>query len=447
MARMSDLDQALNQAIEQYRRSHPASERLHQQALGVLPGGNTRSVLFFDPFPPYMVRGEGCHLWDADGHRYLDALGEYTAGLYGHSDPAIRAAVSEALHSGLSLSSHTEREGLLARELQRRFPSMELLRFTNSGTEANLIALATATAVTERRKVLVFKGAYHGGVLAFGQGGSPVNVPYEWVVARYNDLEDVRAQVAAHGKDLAAILVEPMLGSGGCIPGEPHFLQGLRALADETGALLILDEVMTSRLSFGGRQSQLGIRPDLTTLGKYFGGGLSFGAFGGRADLMARYDPRRPQAWQHAGTFNNNVLTMAAGLAGLKHVLTAERLDALNRRGDALRTKLNKMLEAQGVPLQLTGLGSLMQLHPLAGPLRSADDLVAADDRVKALMFFELLGRSVYIARRGFIALSLPFGDAECMRLEHAMGEAVNARRGLWPPAAPAPALQRPAGA
>ena len=447
MARMSDLDQALNQAIEQYRRSHPASERLHQQALGVLPGGNTRSVLFFDPFPPYMVRGEGCHLWDADGHRYLDALGEYTAGLYGHSDPAIRAAVSEALHSGLSLSSHTEREGLLARELQRRFPSMELLRFTNSGTEANLMALATATAVTERRKVLVFKGAYHGGVLAFGQGGSPVNMPYEWVVARYNDLEDVRAQVAAHGKDLAAILVEPMLGSGGCIPGEPHFLQGLRALADEKGALLILDEVMTSRLSFGGRQSQLGIRPDLTTLGKYFGGGLSFGAFGGRADLMARYDPRRPQAWQHAGTFNNNVLTMAAGLAGLKHVLTAERLDALNRRGDALRTKLNKMLEAQGVPLQLTGLGSLMQLHPLAGPLRSADDLVAADDRVKALMFFELLGRSVYIARRGFIALSLPFGDAECMRLEHAMGEAVNARRGLWPPAAPAPALQRPAGA
>ena len=447
MARMSDLDQALNQAIEQYRRSHPASERIHQQALGVLPGGNTRSVLFFDPFPPYMVRGEGCHLWDADGHRYLDALGEFTAGLYGHSDPAIRAAISEALHSGLNLSSHTEREGLLARELQRRFPSMELLRFTNSGTEANLMALATATAVSERRKVLVFKGAYHGGVLAFGQGGSPVNVPYEWLVARYNDLEDVQAQVAAHRKDLAAILVEPMLGSGGCIPGEPHFLQGLRALADETGALLILDEVMTSRLSFGGRQSQLGIRPDLTTLGKYFGGGLSFGAFGGRADLMARYDPRRPQAWQHAGTFNNNVLTMAAGLAGLKHVLTAERLDALNRRGDALRAKLNKMLESQGVPLQLTGLGSLMQLHPLAGPLRSADDLVAADDRVKALMFFELLGRSVYMARRGFIALSLPFGDAECMRLEHAMGEAVNARRGLWPPAAPAPALQRPAGA
>lgn len=439
---MSQVESALNQAIEQYRRSHPASERLHQHALGAMPGGNTRSVLFFDPFPPYMVRGEGCHLWDADGHRYLDVLGEFTAGLYGHSDPAIRAAIHEALHSGLSLSSHTEREGLLARELQRRFPSMELLRFTNSGTEANLMALATATAFTGRRKVLVFRGGYHGGVLAFGQGGSPVNVPHEWVVARYNDLEDAQAQVAACRDDFAAILVEPMLGTGGCIPGEPEFLLGLRALADESGAMLILDEVMTSRLSFGGRQALLGIRPDLTTLGKYFGGGLSFGAFGGRADVMTRYDPRRPQAWQHAGTFNNNVLTLAAGIAGLKHVLTAERLDTLNRRGDTLRVKLNAMLEKQGVPMQFTGLGSLMQLHTQGGTLRHADDLAGSDERLKALVFFDLLGRGVYMARRGFVALSLPFGDSECLRFEHALTEVVTARRGMWPStdAEPAPA-------
>lgn len=433
---MSDLDQTLNVAIEQYRRAHPASERMHQQALGAMPGGNTRSVLYFDPFPLYMVRGEGSHLWDADGHRYLDALGEFTAGLYGHSDPAIRAAISEALHSGLSLSSHTEREALLARELQRRFPSMELLRFTNSGTEANLMALATATAFTQRRKVLVFKGGYHGGVLGFAGGGSPINAPHEWIVARYNDLGDVHTQVAEHRKDLAAILVEPMLGSGGCIPGEPQFLQGLRALADETGALLVLDEVMTSRLSFGGRQALLGLRPDMTTLGKYFGGGLSFGAFGGRADVMARFDPRRPHAWQHAGTFNNNVLTLAAGLAGLKHVLTAERLDALNRRGDALRTKLNALFERKGVPLQFTGLGSLMQLHPLAGAIRNADDAAKADDRIKALLFFDLLGRGIFLARRGLVSMSLPFGEPECMRLEHALSEVIDARRALWPSSA-----------
>ena len=430
---MTDLDQALAHAIARYREARPASERIHNDAMLALPGGNTRSVLFFDPFPPAMARGEGCQLWDADGHRYLDALGEFTAGLYGHSEPAIRNAITETLADGLSLSSHTAREGALARELQRRFPAMELLRFTNSGTEANLMALASACAHTRRRKVLVFKGGYHGGVLAFAGGGSPVNVPHDWVVARYNDLHDVHQRVAPHRGELAAILVEPMLGSGGCIAGEPQFLLGLRALADECGALLIFDEVMTSRLSIGGRQALLGIRPDLTTLGKYFGGGLSFGAFGGRADVMQRYDPRSSGALQHAGTFNNNVLTMAAGLAGLTQVLTAERLDGLNARGETLRKRLNAQLEAEGVAMQFTGLGSLMQMQSLAAPLRSADDLAAGDDRVKALVFFELLARGVFMARRGFMALSLPFGEAECDQFAQALEAVVNSQRGVLP--------------
>ena len=430
---MDPLAQALADSIEHYRRTHPASERVFNEATQVLPGGNTRSVLFFAPFPPAMVRGEGCHLWDADGHRYLDALGEFTAGLYGHSEPAIRAAITEALADGLSLSSHTAREGALAREVQRRFPSMELLRFSNSGTEANLMALATATAHTGRRKVLVFKGGYHGGVLAFAGGGSPVNVPHDWIVARYNDLDDVHARVASHRAELAAILVEPMQGSGGCIPGEPEFLSGLRQLADDCGAPLIFDEVMTSRLSIGGRQALLGIRPDLTTLGKYFGGGLSFGAFGGRAEVMQRYDPRGSGALQHAGTFNNNVLTMAAGLAGLQQVLTAERLDALNARGEALRGRLNSWLAGQGVALQFTGLGSLMQLQTLAGPIHSADDLAASDDRARALVFFDLLAHGVFMARRGFMALSLPFDDGACDRFAQVLEQVVGARRAVLP--------------
>lgn len=199
---------------------------------------------------------------DVDGHDYIDALGEFTAGLYGHSHAVIRGAVVEALGPGLSLSSHTAVEAALAREIQRRFPATQLLRFTNSGTEANLLA---------------FRVAYHGGVLAFGSC-SRVNVPHEFVVGCYNDIETARALVAQHGTRLAAILVEPMLGAGGCIAGELDFLRGLRALADACGALLIFDEVMTSRLSFGGRQAQIDVAPDLTALGKYFGGGLSFGA-------------------------------------------------------------------------------------------------------------------------------------------------------------------------
>lgn len=429
------LDAALAEATARYRAHNPASEQLLREAADVLPAGNTRSVLFYSPFPLYMARGEGCHLWDADGHRYLDALGEFTAGIYGHSNAVIRQAIVAALQDGLSLSSHTAREAALAHEIQRRFPGMALLRFTNSGTEANLMALAAATAHTGRRKVLVFNGAYHGGVLSFGGGGSPVNVPHDFVVAPYNDIDAVRALVQAHGPQLAAILVEPMLGAGGCIPAEPAFLHGLRTLASECGALLILDEVMTSRLSGGGRQALLGLTPDLTTLGKYFGGGLSFGAFGGRADVMERFDPRRADALGHAGTFNNNALTMAAGLAGLTQVLTPVALEAMNQRGERLREQLNGVFQRHAVGLQFTGLGSVMQLHATDRPLRNAADLAGTDDRIKALLFFDLLERGIFLARRGLVALSLPFGDVQADEFVAALDAVVAARRPLLPAA------------
>ena len=458
----AQLAAALAEAVAQYRTRNPLSERQFNAATEVMPGGNTRTVLFNDPFPLTMQRGEDCWLWDADGHRYLDALGEFTAGLYGHSHPVIREALHAALADGLSLSSHTAREVALAREIRARFGSMELLRFTNSGTEANLLALAVAKVHTGRRKILVFDGAYHGGVLAFGGGAqgnagppqvslphsgggrseaatwghSPVNVPHEFVIAPYNDLDAVRAIVAREGAALAAMLVEPMLGSGGCIPGDPAFLRGLQELARECGALFVLDEVMTSRLSIGGRQALLGLKPDLTTLGKYFGGGLSFGAFGGRADVMARFDPRRADALAHAGTFNNNVLTMAAGLAGLQRVLTPYALETLNARGERLRDRMNEVFAQHGVAMQFSGLGSLMNLHATHRPLRSPADLAGGDPRAKDLVYYALLERAVFMARRGFIALSLPVGDAQVEVLVSALADAVSEHRAVLPPAA-----------
>ncbi len=432
-ATSASLDQALAAAIVRYRERNPASARQLEHAAEVLPGGNTRSVLFQSPFPPVMVRGEGCWLWDADGHRLLDALGEFTAGLYGHSAKPIRDAVVAALDGGISLSSHTHREVELAREIVHRFPSMELLRFTNSGTEANLLALALAVAHTGRRKVLVFQGAYHGGVISFGGAAGSVNVPHDWLLAPYNDLEAAAAHVQRDGDALAAILVEPMLGSGGCIPGTPQFLQGLRRLADDCGALLVFDEVMTSRLSWGGRQAQLGVVPDLTTLGKYFGGGLSFGAFGGRRELMQRFDPRRADALGHAGTFNNNVLSMAAGLAGLRELWTPAAVESLNQRGERLREACNALFRTHGLALQCTGLGSLMTLHATDRPLRSYADLAGADPRIKDLIWFALLERGVFMARRGFIALSLPFGDAEVDLFVAALDEVLTTYRGVLP--------------
>lgn len=406
------VDDVLAAARRRYIAANPNSRRRWEQACAAMPGGNTRTVLFHDPFPLGIVGGQGCRITDADGHEYVDLLGEYTAGLFGHSDPVIIAAVRNALEGGINLSGHTMTEARFAAALCDRFAAIELIRFTNSGTEANLLALATATIVTGRRKVMVFDGAYHGGLLVFSGGGKPINAPHEYVVATYNDTEEAVRLFDEHGDDLAAVLVEPMLGAAGCIPGDPAFLKLLAEQARAHGALLIFDEVMTSRLAPGGRQSLLGITPDLTTLGKYLAGGMSFGAFGGRRDLMELYDPRRSDGQPHAGTFNNNVLSMAAGLAALTERLTPAALAQLNQRGDALRTRLNKI--CAGAPAQVTGIGSLLGVHFTDQPIRNAADVAAGEGPLKELFFFEMLESGIHLARRGFIALSLPVGEAEC---------------------------------
>jgi glutamate-1-semialdehyde 2,1-aminomutase len=415
---------ALAAAKARYAERRPESRSEWHSAARVMPGGNTRSILYFDPFPVCMTGGAGCSLADVDGIRYVDLLGEYTAGIYGHSNPVIQAAVIEALRNGLSLSAHSQAEIRLASVICARYPSIELVRFTNSGTEANLLALATAAAFTGRERVLVFEGAYHGSLLKFGEPRSPINVPHRFIVAPYNDIEAARAAIREHSGHLAGVLVEPMLGAGGCIPGDPAFLGALAEEARAVGALLIFDEIQTARLSTGGRQALLGITPDLTTLGKYHGGGLSFGAFGGSAELMSLYDPRKPGALSHAGTFNNNVLSMAAGHAGLSKVLTAETLDGLNGRGDSLRARLNELLTGIDARFKLTGLGSLMNFHFTGEPARASTAL--------SLLFFDLLERGYYIAPRGFIALSLPVDDATLDSFVDAVREVMLSRAALF---------------
>jgi len=422
---------ALSAETAAYVTRNPKSFERFEAATAVMPGGNTRSSLHYDPFPLTFVRGEGCRVWDADGHEYLDFLGEYTAGVYGHSDPAIRAAIVSALDRGINLSGPSGLEADLARIICDRFPSIELVRFTNSGTEANLMALAAAAAFTGRRKILVFEGAYHGGVLSFANGGSPVNVPHEFLLSTYNDIDRTLRLIEAHRSELAAILVEPMIGSGGCIPADVDFLQALRRAATVEGAMLIFDEVMTSRLAPGGRQQALNILPDLCTLGKYLGGGMSFGAFGGRRDVMQQFDPRRPGGLPHAGTFNNNVVTMAAGMAGLTKVFVPAAVEVLNARGEALRARLNALCRGRGARFQFTGIGSLMSAHATDGSIRTPLDAARGDAGVKALFFFDMLSRGVYLARRGFIALSLSIGDAEIDHFVEAFEHFLDARRDL----------------
>jgi glutamate-1-semialdehyde 2,1-aminomutase len=430
--RNATVEDALTEARETYARRRPESLARHLAAAEVMPGGNTRTVLFHGPFPFTALRGEGCRIEDADGLAYVNLAGEYTAGLFGHSHPAIRAAVIRALEGGVNLTAHNGYEARFARLVCDRFRSIERVRFTNSGTEANLMALACATIATGRRTILGFDGCYHGSLFGFGKGAAAVNVPHRTIAAPYNDLAAAQQLAREHAGDLAAIILEPMMGGGGCIPAEQGFLEGLRALADETGAALIFDEVMTSRLAPGGLQEACGVTPDLTTLGKYVGGGMSFGAFGGRAALMAMFDPRRADAVPHAGTFNNNVLTMSAGIAALGEVYTPDAARALNARGDSLRASLNAMAARRGLPLHWTGRGSMLCLHVAAAPPRNAAEAAAGNQALKELLFLDLLERGFYIARRGMIALSLVVGEAELAAFEEAAAEVLDLRAPLF---------------
>lgn len=427
----SDLSALLAEARRAYAAARPASATLHETARKSLAGGNTRSVLFYTPFPTAMTRGEGCRLWDADGREYIDFCGEYSAGLFGHSEPRILATIREALDKGLNLAAVGANEGKLAALIQARFPSIERLRFTNSGTEANIMALTAARNHSRRPGVLAFHGGYHGGVLVFTPGAEAVNLPIPFVLADYNDGPGAAALIRRHASHIGAVIVEPVMGAGGCIPARPEFLEALREATAETDAVMILDEVMSSRHSEGGMQGRLGLAPDLTTLGKYMAGGMSFGAFGGRADIMALFDGHRPGALPHAGTFNNNVLSMAAGVTALGEVFGAAEAAALWERGESLRAALNEAAEGSG--LHWTGAGSMMAPHFRPGPILRPYAPTPEEEKLRELLFLDLMADGLYLARRGMIALSLPIGEAECEWLVAAVRRFCTERAGVLP--------------
>jgi glutamate-1-semialdehyde 2,1-aminomutase len=422
MAPNNGLMTALEEVTAQYRANHRASEQRYVEACRHMPGGNTRTVLHYSPFPLTWASGRANRLTDVDGLEYLDLLGDFSAGLCGHSNEIVHTAIKEALDKGLALGGPNQYEARLAAAIRSRFPSIDLVRFTNSGTEANLMALSAVRALNPNRsRIMVFEGSYHGSVFSFDQSGRSLNPPFGWLIGQYNDIEGTRTLLRSNAKSLAAVLVEPMLGAGGCIPGT---LQFLRMLRDECTALeivLIFDEVMTSRLSPSGLQGRLGITPDMTTLGKYLGGAASFGAFGGRKDIMERFDPSRPDPIEHPGTFNNNVLSMAGGLATLTAVFTREEAARINTLGDQLRERLNAVGLAHDTSFQATGVGSVIGLHFKRGEINTYRDTEPTSTTAKALqstldsiLHLDMLNRGYYLARRGYIALSLPTTVADC---------------------------------
>jgi glutamate-1-semialdehyde 2,1-aminomutase len=428
---MESLNQAIDDLRSRYTSLNPQSQAADKRAEKVFPGGNTRTILHFDPFPLTMVGGEGAGVSDLDGHDYVDFVGEFSAGLFGHSNEIIKSAIQKAMNDGFVMGAPTQYERQLAGLLCERFPSVDKIRFCNSGTEANLMALTTSRIVTGREKVLAFNDAYHGGVIKFLGGPSAFNVPFDFVLADFNDIEGTSDIINQVGDELAAVIVEPVLGAGGNILADQAFLEMLRQKTKDVGAVLIFDEVKTARLGVSGIQGMMGVQADMTTLGKFIAGGLPTGAFGGSAEIMDRFNPKVKGALAHPGTFNNNVCSMAAGCAAMGQIYTPERAADFFDWSEIFRHSLNELFVAKDVPMYANGLGSMIAIHFSREVTKTPSDITTGCRALRPLLHMEMLLEGVSICGRGDLFLSLPMDETHLSKARDALETFIDRHKAL----------------
>jgi glutamate-1-semialdehyde 2,1-aminomutase len=389
------------------------SEAWFRRAEAVIPGGVNSPVRAYRSVggtPPFMTRGSGPWIWDEDGNRYVDLVLSYGPLILGHAHPGVGEAIAGAASAGTAFGAPTRGEVELAETITRWIPAVEQVRLVNSGTEATMSAIRLARAATGRAKIVKFDGNYHGhgdsflvkagsGALTQGTPDSP-GVPEALaaltLVADYNDLGSVEALLRAHGKDVAAVIVEPVAGNVGCILPAEGFLAGLRSLCDRHGALLVFDEVMTGfRVAKGGYQELCGVKPDLTTLGKVIGGGLPVGAYGGRRDLMQRIAPAGPV--YQAGTLSGNPLAVAAGIAALRELEATSAWDALEDKGAFLEDGLTHVFRSVGVPAVVQRQGSMLCVYFASKPCTTLAEVMATDRARFKSFFHRMLERGVLL--------------------------------------------------
>jgi glutamate-1-semialdehyde 2,1-aminomutase len=406
------------------------SKQLFEQACKLFPGGVNSPVRAFKAVggtPVFLARGEGAFVWDADGNRYTDFLGSWGPLILGHGNPQVVAAIADAAKQGTTFGASTEREIQLGEAIRGLFPSMERMRFVSSGTEATMSALRVARGFTGRSKLIKIDGGYHGHadmlLAAAGSGAATLGIPgsagvtaaavADTIIVPFNDEGAMAAALAANQGQVAALIVEPIPGNMGLVPPKPGYLQALRRLCDEAGALLIFDEVISGfRAAPGGAQERFSIRPDMTCLGKIMGGGLPLGAYGGRADIMKVVAPEGPV--YQAGTLSGNPLAMAAGLAmlGQLNVKCYERLEAMGAR---LEVGLNAAIAKNGIAACVQRVGSAFTLFFCAGPIADFAAAKKADPKDYADLFHGMLGRGFYLppAQLEAAFISLAHTDTE----------------------------------
>lgn len=429
---MKEFDRIKQQLTETYQARTPASARLHAQATKVLPGGDTRNVTFFRPYPSYMEAGQGFLLTDADGNEILDFQNNYTSLIHGHAHPPTVAAVQEQIARGSAYSAPMRQQIELAEMICGRVDSVDLVRFTNSGTEATMHAVRGARAYTGRTRIVKIEGGYHGSSDTFEASvepdmsqvgdlenptavadskGVPQSVIDQVIIVPFNNIPVTKRLIEQNHRDIAAFIIEPVLGSAGQLEVSKEYLQFIRDITKTYGIVLIFDEIVTFRLAVGGAQARYGIQPDMTTFGKIIGGGIPVGAFGGKADMMRMYDPAAGLL-HHSGTFNGNAVTMAAGVATLRDYGAAEAAH-VNRLGERFRAGCGQVCDELGLRIRINGVGSLSNLIFSNDDITEYRGIANSYEQFNVLLGLALLNRGVFMAPRGMFCTSTPMGEAQ----------------------------------
>ena len=411
------LDPAsVRDVVRTYVNARPRSQAMIQDAARVLPGAETRSVTHYDPFPTVIISGQGAAVRDLDGIEYIDLVNNYTSLVHGNAFPPATDAIRSVLASGTVFPSAHPSQVELGEALIERIPSVERVRFTNSGSEASVLALRLARFATGRRAVVLAEGAYHGALLPFTSNEPDVTrVPF-------NDPDVLESAVT---EEVAAVFMEPFLGAGGVIAADAKYLQAVARRCAEVGAIFVLDEIQSLRNSYSGVGHEMGLTPDLTLMAKVIGGGLPVGAIGGNADLIDLMSPSRAVRLDHAGTFNGSIAAMVGGLAAVNH-LDEAAIVTLNGRGLWLQNAIAERAAAVGFACVVTRAGSILNVHPGSEPVKSAKD-AGRDQEIRRALHLALMNEGIYTTPRGMINLSTTMTDSQVAGVANAFGRSMSA--------------------
>lgn len=417
-----------------YQQRTPESRRVIEDAARYVPDGDYRVSVWLEPYPTVMAKGDGCHLYDVDGNDYLDFSNNWTSMILGNNHPKVVEAITQQAPMGSAMAAPHESAYEWAKIICERISSVEKVRFCTSGSEAVMFAIRAARAFTGKDKILKMEGNYHGSYdpMEMTTGwrklpwGLPKSVEADVLVTPFNDKETAERLIKENKDELAAVIVEGILGAAGMIPPEDDYLKHLQKVANQNDVLLIIDEVISFRLAKGGAQQVFDVNPDLTVLGKAIGGGLPAGAFGGRQDIMAVYSPRHKRPAHHAGTFVATPIAVAAGIANLKE-MTSKTLDEINSLGGSLSKGLQSILDDLKIKAQITGYGSLHQIHFTPEPVTTASTAYFTADRdVLRLFHLSMMTKGLFIGSRGFYSISTPMSKIEIDKALEATAESLS---------------------